>query len=295
MEITQSYKVAGSFFSLTLPEEIALSEVLDQYKPFLLDSHPEEVHFQVEVRFDSSFEHRASKYDMRRFNDEAPYTWLAVDGEELIAAGFSNRQDCVGSVIEPSEGMRRLSLYIPDAMPLSEISFHINNALMLAYALFTCSEQRLMVHASVIINDGKGYIFLGRSGTGKSTHARLWLKHIEGSRLLNDDNPVVYLKEGKVYVSGTPWSGKTPCYINEEYPLAGIVRLSQAPHNLIKAARGIQAYVSLKPSCSCMLWNKKMSDDLSDTVEKVVSIVPVWHLECLPDGDAAKVCSEMIR
>ena len=137
-------------------------------------------------------------------------------------------------------------------------------------------------------------MFLGRSGTGKSTHSSLWLKNIAGTWLLNDDNPVIRVVGEDVLVYGTPWSGKTPCYKNQSLPLDGVVRLSQAPHNDIKRLPMLQAYASLMPACSCMRWDRKSTDALHKTVEKVITKVGCWHLECLPDNDAAIVCSSAI-
>ena len=111
----------------------------------------------------------------------------------------------------------------------------IDNALMVLFALATADKGTVLFHAAVVSHQGRGYMFLGPSGTGKSTHARLWLKHIGGTELVNDDNPVV--RQGVVY--GSPWSGKTPCYRNVSYPLGGIVVLSQAPYNKIEQLGGI--------------------------------------------------------
>ena len=56
-------------------------------------------------------------------------------------------------------------------------------------------------------------MLLGKSGTGKSTHSRLWLKYIPDTKLLNDDNPAVRIMDNNtIMIYGTPWSGKTPCY-----------------------------------------------------------------------------------
>ena len=93
----------------------------------------------------------------------------------------------------------------------SESLFAINNALMLQYAFRTAGMNTLEMHASVIENGGKGYLFLAKSGTGKSTHSKMWLRNIPDSHLLNDDNPIVrVLEDGSVRVYGSPWSGKTP-------------------------------------------------------------------------------------
>ena len=171
----------------------------------------------------------------------------------------------------------------------------IDNALMILFALSTASHGIALFHASTVTFDGKAYMFLGVSGTGKSTHSSLWLKHIHGTELLNDDNPVVRVDNGhKFTVYGSPWSGKTPCYRNLSYPLGGIVLLSQAPYNKIHRLSGIQAYVALVPSISGKRWDKSIADGLHDTENALALSVPTWHLECLPDEAAAQLCHKTI-
>ena len=98
------------------------------------------------------------------------------------------------------------------------------------------NPHSIAIHSSVIVHSGRAVLFLGESGTGKSTHTRLWREHIPGAQLLNDDSPIVRVVEGVPTVFGSPWSGKTPCYRNESYPIAAFVRLVQAPHNRIPTA-----------------------------------------------------------
>ena len=171
----------------------------------------------------------------------------------------------------------------------------VDNALMVLYALATAASGTVLFHAAVVSREGKGYMFLGPSGTGKSTHARLWLKYIAGTALVNDDNPVVRLADnGSPVVYGSPWSGKTPCYRNVSYPLGGIVLLSQAPFNKIHRLGGIHAYASLVASISGKRWDSRVADGLHATENALASTVPVWHLECLPDEEAAKLCHAQI-
>jgi hypothetical protein len=167
----------------------------------------------------------------------------------------------------------------------------IENSMMVIYALSTADMDTVLFHAAVVSYQGKAYMFLGPSGTGKSTHARLWLKHIEGTELVNDDNPVV--RDGVVY--GSPWSGKTPCYRNVSYPLGGIVMLSQAPYNKICRLEGLQAYMALVPSISGKRWDARIADGLHQTENALAMQVPVWHLECLPDEAAARLCQLRIK
>ena len=173
--------------------------------------------------------------------------------------------------------------------------FAIDNALMVLFALATAKLDTALFHAAVVSYDGKGYMFLGKSGTGKSTHARLWLKHIAGTELVNDDNPVVRIFDGETVVYGSPWSGKTPCYRNVSYPLGGIVMLSQASFNKIRRLNVIEAYAALVSSISGKRWDKKIADGLHNTENTLATIIPTWHLECLPDEEAAKLCSLKIK
>jgi hypothetical protein len=171
----------------------------------------------------------------------------------------------------------------------------IDNALMIMFALATADKDTVLFHAAVVSYEGRGYIFLGPSGTGKSTHASLWLQHIAGTALVNDDNPVVRIDEdGSAMVYGSPWSGKTPCYRNVHYPLGAIVLLSQADCNKIQRLSGVYAYVALIESISGKRWDERIADGLHQTENALASSIPVWHLECLPDEEAAILCNETI-
>ena len=171
----------------------------------------------------------------------------------------------------------------------------IDNAVMVMYALSTADKATALFHAAAVSLDGHGYMFLGKSGTGKSTHAGLWVKHIEGAVLINDDNPVVRITDGQAVVYGSPWSGKTPCYRNVSYPLGGIVLLSQAPYNQIQRLSGLEAYMTLMSSISGQRWNEGIADGLHQTENELASNMPIWHLECLPDKAAAELCKLRIK
>lgn len=163
-------------------------------------------------------------------------------------------------------------------------------ALWLGYGLMTIPFQTLAIHSSCIVYQNQAVLFLGESGTGKSTHTRLWREHIDGAVLLNDDSPMVRVEEGKVWVYGSPWSGKTPCYKAERYELKGCVRLSQAPYNRMRKLGVLEAYGAIHPSCAPeFAYDEALYDEVSRTLGEILSVVPVYHLECLPDGDAARL------
>lgn len=150
-------------------------------------------------------------------------------------------------------------------------------------------------HSSVIRYRGKGVLFLGESGTGKSTHTRLWREHIPGAELLNDDSPIIRATEREAIVFGSPWSGKTPCYRNESCPITAVVRLSQAPHNHIRRLRPIEAIGALLPSAPpTFARDERLSDDTCGLLSRLIAQVPVYHLECLPDAAAAQLSCDTV-
>lgn len=168
-------------------------------------------------------------------------------------------------------------------------------ALWIAYGLVTMPHQTVAIHTSVIEYKGRTVLFLGESGTGKSTHTRLWRENIEGAVLLNDDSPMLRIIDGKPWMFGSPWSGKTPCYKQESYPLAACVRLSQAPYNKIQRLSIPQAYAALHPSCPPdFAYDDALYDYISETIGDVLAQVPLYHLACLPDADAARLSCQTV-
>ena len=152
----------------------------------------------------------------------------------------------------------------------------LDTALKMLFSLATAVKDTLIIHAVAVSCEGKGYMFIGPSGTGKSTHARLWLKHIDGTELVNDDWPVV--RDGVVY--GSPWSGKkTPCYRNVSIPIGVIVNLSQASYNKIHRLSGIEAYLNLYERIYDEPWSRCIAENIAEglhqTMNKLASTVPM--------------------
>ena len=178
------------------------------------------------------------------------------------------------------------------AADCQDVRFCIDNALMLLFAFRTAPLMTLEMHAAVVVRgDGRGYLFLGHSGTGKSTHARQWLQAFPDAWLLNDDNPILrVMEDGEVRVFGSPWSGKTPCYNNAYARVGGIIKLSQAPHNQIRKLSLPEAYAYILSSASGLKIERQMTDNMYNTIRDVITQVGCYHMECLPNTEAAEVC-----
>lgn len=153
----------------------------------------------------------------------------------------------------------------------------------------------LMLHASAVVVDGKAYLFSADSGTGKSTHTKLWLEML-GDRafILNDDKPALRLEGGRWYAYGTPWSGKHDISANERVPVAGIAMIERSERNEIARFSGVEAI-------SAVLRQVNRPKDMEyrvkllELMDKLFAHLPVWKLKCNMTPDAAKLSYAAMR
>lgn len=168
--------------------------------------------------------------------------------------------------------------------------FLLRFALWLMFGLCIAPLGGIAIHSSVVVVGNGAVLCLGESGTGKSTHTRLWRENIAGAQLLNDDSPIIRMVDGVATVFGSPWSGKTPCYRNLHYPIRGFLRLSQAPYNKIHRLSVLNAIGALLPSCPpAFAHDETLQDNICNTLSQMIIAAPVYHLECLPDAAAAQL------
>lgn len=173
-------------------------------------------------------------------------------------------------------------------------SYGLNSAIMLVMAFAGASQQTLLMHASTVRCNDKGYAFIAKSGTGKSTQSSMWLRFIPGCDLMNDDNPILRIIDGKAFIFGSPWSGKTPCYRNINAPVGAIVKIERATQNSIEKLDPVEAFAALLPSCSSMKWDADIYNAICDTITKIIETTGIYTLHCLPDKDSALLCHKTI-
>ena len=289
------YRVADLVFGVSTPFMEHIDRILPSYVPFRIDAPmaPEQRLFTLTTVKPEILE----SVEITRI--------LAEDRNDLGRWKLSRTADgfCVDLQYIEGHPWHRLVTDLQFSQMQAGIRWEdpcaaesLNSFTMMGFAQSAVSQQTAMVHASVPMKEGKGYAFLGTSGTGKSTHSRLWLQHIEGTELLNDDNPAVrILPDGQIKVYGTPWSGKTPCYKNAYATVGAIVKLTQAPHNRLLNITHAHAYAYMLSSTSGIKIDSQMADNLYETIKHVIMHIPFFHLECLPNLDAAKVCYEGVQ
>lgn len=151
--------------------------------------------------------------------------------------------------------------------------------------------NRFLLHASVLEYDGKGYAFLGRSGTGKSTHTKLWLKHLPNTRVVNGDKPILERSEEGFIVHGTPWQGKENWGYKGKALLRGLCFLEQAPENKIRILTPAQ---TANRVFTQVLLPEKEEETVAtlDLLDKLVSATPAYLLSCNISEEAVKTSFE---
>ena len=282
------YEVAGFKFAVDMPDGAAEWSDLAHYEPFLSEDSGPLVFVAelVDKMPDMSGKQLVTASCIAK--DQPRIELYELDGQWLMEAAPD--MDAPARVyLLTDKAFSKAQFRV-----LGSSRFSVNTVLMLMFALSTACLDTLLMHASVTMKDGKGYLFLGKSGTGKSTHSQLWINNIGGCSLLNDDNPALRVVDGVTRVYGTPWSGKTPCYRNLDVPVGAIVDLHQAKKNAIRRQSMVEAYASIYVSFSGYRFIKSMANGFHATNEKIVSSVPCYSLDCLPNAEAAWLCYKTV-
>ena len=143
----------------------------------------------------------------------------------------------------------------------------------------------LLMHGSTVAVDGRAYLFTAPCGTGKSTHTRLW-REVFGDRavMVNDDKPFLKLTADAVLACGSPWTGKHGIGTNVCVPLGGICILSRGRENIIRPAEQDKTLEFLRSQCFP-----------PQGLEKLLSRVGLWQMECTKDLEAAVTAFEAMK
>jgi hypothetical protein len=153
----------------------------------------------------------------------------------------------------------------------------------------------ILFHGSCVAVDGQGYLFTAKSGTGKSTHARLWREYLEGRALMiNDDKPLIRLTENGAVVCGTPWDGKYRLSTNISVPLKALCILERAEENSLRKITASQALPALlrqvyRPG------DREALVRTMDLIGRLSGSVCLYRLSCNMEPDAAVTAYEGMK
>lgn len=164
---------------------------------------------------------------------------------------------------------------------------------MLPYVLF--HHEGIVFHSSCISYQGQAVLFSAPSGTGKSTHTRLWQKYYPETVIINDDMPALRLLENETgaraaFAFGTPWAGKTQLNENTSAPVRAIVFLKRGTVNSIRRVNGAHAAFLLMQAVRKPVLEDLMSAQL-DIAAQLMELVPAFELTC----DMSQEAVETVR
>lgn len=142
----------------------------------------------------------------------------------------------------------------------------------------------LMVHACGVVDRGRGYVFLGRSGAGKSTTALLW--HKAGATVLSDDRVILRRQDGRWHIHGAPWYSRARLCAALSAPLSGIFTLVHGRTNRLEPLQGAQAFLEILPHCVIPTWDHEARQSGFDAAAALAESSPLRRYHFLPATSA---------
>ena len=157
------------------------------------------------------------------------------------------------------------------------------------------SYDTLLFHGSVVAVDETGYLFTAKSGTGKSTHARLWREYFdERAVMVNDDKPLLQITKNGVIAYGTPWDGKHHLSSNIAVPLKAICILTRASENHIEPISKSTAYPMLLQQTYRPCDSLKMQKTL-EILDRILNSTNMYKLGCNMKIEAAETAYHAMK
>ncbi len=172
--------------------------------------------------------------------------------------------------------------------------FHV---LRFAFLIIAQHNDLYVVHSASILYNEKAWLFSGSSGTGKSTHTRLWNK-IYGTPFINGDLNMIGIDNDVPLVYGIPWCGTSEIFTPKTYPLGGITFLKQAPYNKADIPSDSEKTLLLARRMISPTWTENMLRKNLCFTEKLVMKTEIFRLLCTKDNEAAetiKKCIDMVN
>ena len=150
-----------------------------------------------------------------------------------------------------------------------------------------------LMHGVLMNADGRGVLLVAESGTGKSTHAMLWLRLLgERCRIINGDKPIIRIDSGIPYAYGTPWCGKEEINENSRVRLSDICFLSRGKENSAVPSEKSEVVAKLMPSIHIPR-NGGLASVL-EAVDTMARNVRFWDIACNMDISAAETVYDAI-
>lgn len=163
-----------------------------------------------------------------------------------------------------------------------------------AFRTMILNHMGVVLHCSALKYKNQGIVFSAPSGTGKSTHTQLWIKHRE-AEVINDDSPAIRMFGNEAILYGTPWSGSTQRFTKDKLPLKAIVILQQHPTNEIVKLKPHEVVSKIMPRMFLPYHDSQLMEVAMSHLEKLIQIVPVYLLKCTPEIEAMELVEKCLE
>ena len=153
--------------------------------------------------------------------------------------------------------------------------------------LLLLRHQAVLLHSSIVLYQGKGLLFCGASGAGKSTQAELWHRHL-GAKIINGDRTVIRKMPEGFWGGGSMWSGTSRIYHPDQAPIAGIFLVEHGTENRVEPL-GFEAFKTLLTQTIVNSWDPDFMERATQLLAELMDSVPIYRLSCLPDTEAVEL------
>ena len=203
-------------------------------------------------------------------------------------------------VLTCSRGYREMTLYIL-RKPYYEDRIRrwvtpdipFSSAIRAACEAGMTMRDGMPLHAAMVEKDGYGVVFLGPSGMGKSTQAKLWVEH-QGADFIIGDRPGLRRIDGQWIGFGMPWDGKDSIKQQKSVPIRALISLEQAPENSIRRLTKQEAMIVLLNQVMMPMWDDAAMAQLTPLMGQLATEIPFYHLKNLPNKEASELTCKTI-
>lgn len=215
------------------------------------------------------------------------YEYTDTFCKEYLSNDQDSAVDIIASITDAEMEEER------NASPNFSDGYIENICLYRSFCMQIPALNRMLMHCAVLEYDGKGYAFLGKSGTGKSTHTKLWKRYLKTPTMVNGDKPILQATENGFIAYGTPWKGKEGWGTNASAPLCGLCFLEQAKENSIRKLTPSEVSARLFQQLLIPTEEQAAIATL-DLADKLIAQTPAYLLRCDISEEAVKLSFEAL-
>lgn len=212
-------------------------------------------------------------------NEIGEFDWITKDHSGAVKLAFRISSD-----------WKNFTLYEDHTNTLGERAFHQFGSLF-SYAIL--NHNACVFHGVVMEYSGKGILVIAPSGTGKTTHTRLW-RNYKNALIINGDRCLCRKIDGKWYAYGMPWCGSSGEYINRRVPISYIVNLKRGNKNFVNQLSAFDASIYLMQRVFAPFWAGQMQENAFLICEELGATIPMLELHCLPNRESVDVLERAI-